>query len=44
MSLMSDVLRMPRMLRLSVKRFLPRGLLARSLLIIVTPTRRAAAG
>ncbi|MBO6784876.1 MAG: HAMP domain-containing protein [Alphaproteobacteria bacterium] len=37
MSFVSEVLRVPRLLRLSVKRFLPRGLLARSLLIIVTP-------
>lgn len=37
MSFVSEVLRVPRMLRLSIKRFLPRGLLARSLLIIVTP-------
>lgn len=37
MSEMKDILRVPRSLRLSLKRFLPRGLLARSLLIIVVP-------
>ncbi len=37
MSAMKDIFRMPRDLRLSLKRFLPRGLLARSLLIIVVP-------
>ena len=37
MSRIEDVLRVPRALRLSLKRILPRGLLARSLLIIVTP-------
>lgn len=34
---MNELFRVPRVLRLSLKRFLPRGLLARSLLIIVTP-------
>ncbi len=37
MSRIDDALRLPRMMRISMKRFLPRGLLARSLLIIVTP-------
>ena len=37
MSLLNDILRVPRILRLSLKRLLPRGLLARSLLIIVVP-------
>lgn len=37
MSRLNDVMQGPRMLRLSLKRFLPRGLLARSLLIIVMP-------
>ena len=34
---LNDVMQAPRILRLSLKRFLPRGLLARSLLIIVMP-------
>lgn len=34
---LDEILRVPRILRLSLKRFLPRGLLARSLLIIVVP-------
>jgi two-component system osmolarity sensor histidine kinase EnvZ len=37
MSLLNGMMQTPRILRLSVKRFLPRGLLARSLLIIVMP-------
>jgi two-component system osmolarity sensor histidine kinase EnvZ len=37
MSRIGNLLRVPRALRLSLKRILPRGLLARSLLIIVTP-------
>ncbi|MEK9706933.1 MAG: histidine kinase dimerization/phospho-acceptor domain-containing protein, partial [Alphaproteobacteria bacterium] len=37
MSRIDEVLRLPRRLRISMKPFLPRGLLARSLLIIVTP-------
>ena len=37
MSRLNDVMQTPRILRLSLKRFLPRGLLARSLLIIVMP-------
>jgi two-component system osmolarity sensor histidine kinase EnvZ len=37
MSRLNDVMQGPRMPRLSLKRFLPRGLLARSLLIIVMP-------
>ncbi len=37
MARLDDVMRMPRLVRLSLKRVLPRGLLARSLLIIVTP-------
>lgn len=37
MKRLDEILRVPRILRLSLKRFLPRGLLARSLLIIVVP-------
>lgn len=37
MSEINDIFRVPRSLRLLLKRFLPRGLLARSLLIIVVP-------
>ncbi|MDE0779455.1 MAG: ATP-binding protein [Alphaproteobacteria bacterium] len=37
MSRIDNLLRVPRTLRLSLKRILPHGLLARSLLIIVTP-------
>ena len=37
MSLLNDILRVPRILRLLLKRLLPGGLLARSLLIIVVP-------
>ena len=37
MSRLDEILRVPRILRLSLKRFLPHGLLARSLLIIVVP-------
>lgn len=37
MARLDDVTRMPHAIRLSLKRILPRGLLARSLLIIVTP-------
>ena len=37
MSRIDEVLRLPRRPRISMKPFLPRGLLARSLLIIVTP-------